>query len=274
MVEPDQPAEAGRKAGCSGDNARVRELVRAAGAGDDRARERVVAAHLDLVRGIASHYRNFGVPYDDLVQEGSLGLLEAIEQFDPKRSPDFERFARFRVRRAVRAALTDQSRVVRLPKHIVERRRAIHRTATALRVATGRTPTVEELAEATGLSPDTVLDANAAGIEIVSLDEPALSDGSSLSTVMADPAASDPQDELLRRERVARLRSGLDALPPRQRAMVVRHWGLDGAPTTTSELASELHVSAGRVRAIANSALYALRTEFEPRPDPASSTSS
>ena len=248
------------------ETARARRLVRAAQQGDRTAREELVAAHLDLVRVTASRYRNLGMPYEDLVQEGSIGLLEAVDGFDARRSTDFERYARFRVRRAIRAALTDQSRVVRLPKHVVERRRAIDRAAASLNVATGRPPTSQELAAATGLSLDAVRDARAAAVEIVSLDQPVLPDGSTLSTVIADPAASDPQVELLERERAERLRSGLEALSPRQRTIVVRHWGLDGVPATTHTLASELHLSAGRARTIANNALYALRTALDANP--------
>src|SRR5262249_58666830 len=93
--------------------------------GDRRARERLVARHLDDVRSIARRYRNLGLPIDDLVQEGALGLLDSIDQYDATRGPEFEAYARFRVRRAIRNALTDKSRLIRLPKQIVERRRGL-----------------------------------------------------------------------------------------------------------------------------------------------------
>ena len=261
----------------SRDAARLRRLVRAAQLGDRGARERVVAAHIGLVRATASRYRNLGVPHEDLVQEGSIGVLEAIDRFDARKSSDFTRFARFRARRAIHRALTEQSRLVRLPKHVVERRRAIDRAATTLEVATGRAGSTEELAAATGLSPAAVHDARAAAVELVSLDEPVLPDGSTLAAVIADRSASDPQSDLLEREQIEQLRSGLEALPPRQRTIVVRHWGLDGRPTTTHELATELHLSSGRARTIANSALYRLRAALDPdpvktRPRPAGKT--
>jgi RNA polymerase primary sigma factor len=260
MAEPDHLVSQGQ------DAAALRRMLRAAQLGDSRARERLVAAHIGLVRATASRYRNLGVPYDDLVQEGSIGLLEAIDRFDSRKSSNFQRFARFRVRRAINRALTEQSRLVRLPKHVVERRRAIDRAAAALEVATGRVATTEELAAATGLSPTSVHDARAAAVELVSLDEPILPDGSTLAAVIPDRAASDPQRDLLDRDELKRLRTGIDALPPRQRAVVVRHWGLDGKPTTTHELATELHLSSGRARTIANDALYVLRGALEPSP--------
>lgn len=252
------------------DAATSHRLVRAAQRGDPGARERVVAAYIELVRGTATRYRNLGLPYEDLVQEGSIGLLEAIDRFDDRKSSDFERFARFRVRRAINEALTEQSRLVRLPKHVVERRRAIDRAAAAFEVATGRAATTEELAAATGLSPTAVHDARAAAVELVSLDEPVSPDGATLATLIPDGAASDPQHDLLEREQIEHLRSGLETLPPRQRTMVVRHWGLDGSPTTTThQLAAELRLSSGRARTITNDALYLLRGALDPNPGPA-----
>lgn len=270
MARPDHPAAhqaVDDSDACDGrDPARLRRLVWAAQLGDREARERVVATHIDLVRAMASRYRSFGLPYDDLVQEGSIGLLEAIDGFDARRSSDFERFARFRVRRAIHRALTQQSRLVRLPKHVVERRRAIDRAAATLVVATGRAATTDELAAVTGLSPAAIHDARAAEVDLVSLDEPVLPDGSTLAAVIADRAATDPQQDLLEREQIEELRSGVDALPSRQRTLVVRHWGLDGKPTTTHDLATELHLSSGRARTIANDALYVLRAALDPGP--------
>jgi len=248
------------------DAARLRRLVWAAQAGDRRARERLVSAYLDLVRATASRYRTFGIPLDDLVQEGSIGLLEAIDGFDARKSPDFERYARFRVRRAINNALTDQSRLVRLPKHVVERRRAIDRAGATLEAAAGRAATTDELAATTGLSPAAIADARSAAVELVSLDESVSPDGSTLATVIADQTARDPQHELIERERLEQLRSEVDALPPRQRTMVVRHWGLDGKPATTQDLAVELRLSPGRARTIANDALYALRDALDQPP--------
>src|SRR5204863_9970440 len=99
-------------------------LLAAARRGDRLSRERLIGEYLPVVRAIASRYRDLGVPLDDLVQEGSLGVLEAISRFDTRRSDDFESYARFRIRRAIRNALTEQSRLIRLPKQVVERRRA------------------------------------------------------------------------------------------------------------------------------------------------------
>src|SRR6185437_11251692 len=101
--------------------------------------------HLPLVRALAGRYRNYGLPLDDLVQEGAIGLLEAVDRFDPGLGVPFEPYARFRIRRAMRNALTDQARLIRLPKQVVERRRALERAESAITNATGRTATPGEL---------------------------------------------------------------------------------------------------------------------------------
>ena len=143
-------------AGLTGDRGRTRpdtarsacdrtsqnRLLRAAQRGDPTARDRLVRTHLTAVRQIASRYQGLGLPLEDLLQEGALGLLEAIDQYDPRRGASFETYARFRIRRAVRNALTEKGRLIRLPKQIVERRRALDQAEAELSAAaSGRTPT-------------------------------------------------------------------------------------------------------------------------------------
>jgi RNA polymerase primary sigma factor len=239
-------------------------LLESAKRGDRRARERLVAKHLRTVRSVASHYRDFGLPFDDLVQEGSLGLLEAIELYDPARSADFETFARFRVRRAIRNALTEKSRVIRLPKQVVERRRAIERTETRLAVAQGHLPTAEEVAAELGLAEAAVLETRDVSAAPVSLDESVLPDGSTLETVVADAAAPDPEREVVEHEQAELVDAALAALPERQREVVSRHFGLGRTPEQIADVADALHLSQQRTRAIERAALYAIRERLEP----------
>src|SRR5438067_8383017 len=140
--------------------------------GDVRARERVVVQHLPNVRAIAWRYRNLGMPVDDLVQEGSIGLLDAIEHFDDSRGSDFERYARFRIRRAIRNALTEKSRLIRLPKQIVERRRDIERASARLAAEHGRPPTLHEVALALELRDADVVSLRPFAAAPSSLDQP------------------------------------------------------------------------------------------------------
>lgn len=247
-----------------GEDERRRKLLRAARRGDRGAREQLVISHLGLVRSVASRYRDLGLPFDDLVQEGSLGLLDAIDHYDPRRGHGFDSYARFRVRRAIRNALTDQARLIRLPKRVIERRRAIDRAEAKLTAAAnGRVSTPTQLAAATGLSVAAVLEARTAAISPISLDEPVLPDGSPLESLIADPGATDPELEALDLNRAELLNAALEKLPERQRQVVSRQWGLDGAPDSTAALAAELRLSPRRTQTIGRDALYELRAALE-----------
>jgi RNA polymerase primary sigma factor len=243
---------------------RRRRLLRAARRGDRGARERIVAAHLGLIRAVASRYRDLGLPFDDLVQEGALGLLDAVERYNPSCDVDFEAFARFRVRRAIRNALTDQARLVRLPKQVVERRRLLALVEASLTASSGRPPTPTELATATGLSPAAVLEARSAGITPLSLDQAVAPDGSLLEGLVADEAALDPETEAISAERTRTLRAAVATLPARQRDVIAKRFGLDGDVVDIATLANELRLSQRRTRTIEHDGLHALAAELEP----------
>jgi len=141
----------------------------------------------------------------------------------------------------------------------VQRRRAIDDAETRLAAqAAGRPPTPGELATATGLSPAAVLNARTAALAPVSLDQPILPDGSSLASVVADPAAADPELKALEHEQSQLLQAALEDLPNKQRYIVNRRWGIGGAPMSTAELASELELSSRRTQTLGRDALYAL----------------
>jgi RNA polymerase sigma factor (sigma-70 family) len=244
----------------------IRALVRAAQHGDRAARTRIVEAEAGSVRAVAAHYRNLGLSVDDLIQEGWIGLLDAVDAYDPSRGIDFDRYARFRIRRAVRNALTEQSRLIRLPKQIVERRRALDHMEARFVAATGRTPTIDELARETGLGEAEIREARSVASAGVSLDRPALPDGSSLDAVIADCNAVSPENEAVEHERARAVDDALAALPVRQREVVVRHFGLGCASEPIVDVAAALHVSPQRVRTIERGALCALRDQLDPQP--------
>jgi len=242
--------------------------VDAATRGTDRARERLVAEYLPVVRAIALRYRAFGLPVDDLVQEGSLGLLEAVDHFDPARGSDFEAYARFRIRRAIRNALTDQSRLIRLPKQVVERRRAIEQAGARIKCVTGHDPTPAEIAEATGLTAAVVIATRNAGTPPVSLDQPVLDDGSPLEALIVDASAPDPEAETVAHEQEQEIDKAVATLPERQREILSRHFGLGRDVEQIADVAAEFHVSQQRARAIERGALYALRDRLDPPVSP------
>jgi RNA polymerase primary sigma factor len=239
------------------------ELLRSASRGDRKARAQLLEINLPLVRGVASRYHGAGLPFDDLVQEGSVGLLEAIGDFDPRLGVEFAAYARFRVHRAIRNALTERARLVRLPKHIVERRRLIDRERARVFASSGHVPSATELAERTGLPLDTVLATLGAGIDAVSLDAPVTPDGSSLEELVADPAAVDPEAVVVERDSVRRVDEAVEHLPERQRQIIERAFGLGVAPESIADVAAEFHLSPQRTRTIVLDALHKLERELE-----------
>jgi RNA polymerase primary sigma factor len=249
-------------------------LVRAAQRGDRTARDQLVTSNLGLVRSVAAYYRDLGLPFDDLVQEGAIGLLDAVDHYDPGRGASFENYARFRIRRAIRNALTEKARLIRLPKQVVERRRAIDNAEGRLVAAAGgRAPTPKEIAATTGLSVAAVKDARSASVATVSLDQPVLPDGSPLEGLVADPRAADPELKLLEREQTKLLAAALADLPERQRRIVSSRWGIGEAPMPNGVLASKLALSPRRTQTICRDALYGLRKSLAPEgrePEPGS----
>lgn len=233
--------------------------------GDRDARNRLVATHLATVRAIAWRYRNLGLPLDDLVQEGALGLLDAIDGYESERQADFNAYARFRIRRAIRNALTDKSRLIRLPKEVVERRRAIARAEEELVQCDGAHPTTSDLAHATGLRTEVVRDVKAFVPSIVSLDQPVLPDGSTLEALVADDASPDPVVDAVVQEETELVDRAVAELPERQREIVCRHFGLGREREQLSAVAADLHLSPQRARTIERDALFTLRDRLERR---------
>jgi RNA polymerase primary sigma factor len=261
-VATSRPATGGSRRS-SRELSRERALLRAARHGDGRARQRVVVAHLPLVKSVASRYRDLGLPFEDLVQEGSLGLLDAIDRFDPARGVDFRAFARFRVRRSIQSALTMEARLVRLPKQVIERRRAVARAEGQFVASNGRLPSASELAAATGLSVTSVVESRGPAPTAVSLDQPRQANGGTIGTAIGDPLAPDPELEAISHEEVQRLSEAIERLPQRARTVVTQSYGI-GAPTKRlADIAAELRVSQRRARTIAQHALSELREQLE-----------
>lgn len=226
------------------------------------ARDQIVADHLRLVRSVAQRYRGLGLPLDDLVQEGALGLLAAIDDYDPARGATFGAHAYWRIRRAVTGALTVNGRLVRLPKSTVERRHTLIEARDAL-AANGHEPTVSDLAAATGVAPAAVAEALATPPTPTSLDAQ-LPGGTALEALIEDPASPNPEVQAVLDEQRQRLDDALLQLPDRTRQVIAHHFGLGHDPQTLSSIANELGLTTQRVRAIENAGLYALAQELEP----------
>lgn len=242
-----------------------RELARLAASGDRRARARLIECNLRLVVSMARRYQGLGLSLPDLVQEGTVGLIQAVDRFDWRRERRFSTYAAWWIRQAIRRALTNDSRTIRLPSRLVTKQLAARRAAAALSAMLGRPPTIAELAAATGFDPDALVIAEHAPLASTSLDEPVRgADGTAqLVDLVADAAAEDPEEKLEKTARAAAVRAAVARLREREREIVVNHFGLDGESHTLEEIAHEMHLAPERVRQIERHAFATLAAKLD-----------
>jgi RNA polymerase primary sigma factor len=230
-------------------------------ANGDEARERLVRFNLRLALSIARRYAGRGLPLEDLMQEGTLGLLRAAERYDPDLGYRFSTYATWWIRQAVRRALVEQGRSVRLPEHLVGLLGRLQRAALAIEQRMGRPATAAELAEALETTVEKVEAALKASLMPASLDAPVTEDGATLAEVVADegPTAGEVAEDRALRSAV---REALDKLTDRERLVVELRHGLDGKPPRTlAEVGEALHISRERARQLEAQALRKLRLD-------------
>ena len=240
--------------------AEERELARRKDEGDEEAKKKLIESNLRLVMSITRNYTKAGVPLLDLIQEGNLGLIRAVEKFDWKLGFKLSTYATWWIRQAITRALADQGRTIRLPVHVAEQVRKVMRARRVLAQKLNREPDLPEIAKESGFPPERVRTLLELIEDPVSLETP-VGDGESLYGDLIEDTNSDRPDTVTAENlRSAELLAALSRLSPRMRHVLSRRFGLDGeAPQTLEEVGSDLGITRERVRQLESRALRELR---------------
>jgi RNA polymerase primary sigma factor len=243
------------------------ELAKQIQAGDEAARERMIKANLRLVVKIAREYEDYGVPLLDLINEGNIGLMRAVERFDPAKGAKLSTYAAWWIKQAIRRALSNQSKTIRLPVHVGDKLLHIRRASAKLEEDLGREPTLEELAAEVDMAPHKLATLRTAAIPPSSLDAPVGDDdGKRFDEFVGDDKADTPYAQLEDKTTTSMLRELVASLPEREQTILRFRFGLDGeGERTLEEVGRRFGVTRERIRQIQNLALGKLRKLIEKR---------
>ncbi|MCD6087822.1 MAG: RNA polymerase subunit sigma [Candidatus Hydrothermota bacterium] len=241
------------------------ELIRKAKQGDKEATEKLIYAHLKFVVNMAKRYQGYGVPLADLINEGNIGLLRALQRFDQKRKVRFLSYAIWWVRQAIMKALNEQSRLIKVSSERRAKLKKIRQKEIDLLQEMGEEPTFEEIAKELGLNPEEVKKAYKLVTTEISLDAPIYPDNEkrTLLDILDQDALPSPEEAYERNEQTTKLKEMLETLSPRDRKILSLYFGLDdGKPKTLEEIGKRMGISRERVRQLKERALKTLREKF------------
>jgi len=237
------------------------DLAKKISRGDEKARETMITANLRLVVKIAQEYSNIGLALLDLINEGNMGLMKAVERFDPAKGGKLSTYASWWIKQSIKRALANQSKTIRLPVHMVDRVTQMRRTSSQLAEKLGRDATDEELASEMNLPLARVTHLKSVSKKPTSLDSPiGEEDGSTLGEIVPDDKASDPLESLQSKSVVGDINRVLNELDPREADIIRLRFGLEGRdPLTLEEVGEKIGVTRERVRQLQEQALRQLR---------------
>ena len=238
--------------------------------GDTEARSHMIRANLRLVVKIAQDYANYGLPLLDLISEGNIGLMKAVERFDPNKGGKLSTYAAWWIKQSIKRALANQSKTIRLPVHMVDKISKMRRVAMSMSEELGREPTDDELAEEIGIDRGKLSQLKAASLRPASLDAPISDDDSTeFGEIVGDDGADTPLDLLSHKNMHGQLEGLLSVLDDRERSIIDARFGLNGQkPKTLEEVGQEFGVTRERIRQLQNIALKKLRRALQKKEDP------
>ena len=236
--------------------------------GDEEARKQMIRANLRLVVKIAQDYARYGLPLLDLISEGNIGLIKAVQRFDPKKGGKLSTYAAWWIKQSIKRALANQSKTIRLPAHLVDKIARMRRSERKLTEKLGRDPTEEEVAADLGVEPAVVAHWNSVSMKPTSLDAPiGDEEGGTFSEIIGDDRVKSPFEEIHDRQLLEEVERLLDRLDRREREILKYRYGLRAAPVETLEdVGRRFNITRERVRQIQNAALLRLRQMIEEEP--------